>query len=100
MEMKYGKRKHICNFILKNGKEKSRCGLEFTSENRLKEHKRQAKHLLRQKRPKATGLVDHPPKKQLKIDEAFSMSQDQHSDTDDKESICKLCNFCYHSLLP
>ena len=38
MEMKYGKKKkkHICNLIMKNGKEKSRCGLEFTSENCLK----------------------------------------------------------------
>ena len=101
MEMKYReKKKHICDFIMKNGKEESRCGLEFTSENRLKEHKRQAKHLLRQKRRKATGLVELPPKKQLRIDAAFSVPQDQHSDTDDKDSVCKLCNFCYNSLAP
>ena len=85
---------------MKNGKEKSWCGLNFISENRLKEQKRQAKHLVQQKRPKATGLVEQPPKKQLRINEAFSMPQDPHSDKDDKDSICKLCNFCYHFFLP
>ena len=85
---------------MKNGKEKSRGGLEFISENRLKEHKRQTKHLVRQKRTKATGLVEQPPKKQLRINEAFTVPQDPHSNTDDKDSICKLCNFCYHFLLP
>ena len=79
------KKKHIYNFLMKNGKEKSRCGLEITSENRLKEHKRQTKQLVRQKRPKATGLVEQPPKKQLRIYEAFSVPQDPRSATDDKD---------------
>ena len=85
---------------MKNGKENSRCGLEFTSKNHLKEHKRQAKHPLPQKRPKATDLVELPPKKQLRIDEVFSVLQDQPSDRDGKDSTCKLCSFCYHSLVP
>ena len=60
---------------MKNGKEKSRCGLEFTSENSLKQRKWQAKYL-RQKRPKTTGLVELPLKKQLRVDEVFSVPQD------------------------
>ena len=48
-----------------NGKEKSCCGLEFTSENSLKEHKWQAKYL-RQKRPKTTGLVERSSLESMK----------------------------------
>ena len=59
---------------MKNGKKIS-LWVRVKSENRLKERKRQAKYL-RQKRPKATGLVELPLKKQLRIDEAFSVPQD------------------------
>ena len=90
------KKKHVRNFIIKiASNEKSRCGLNFTLEKKLKEHKRQQNHLKRKRKP-LPGAEVHQPK-QLRLEEVMVLNEERQQDTSLNEnesednSVCKLC---------
>lgn len=73
----------MCFLIVRDGQGKKRCGLQFPSENKLKEHKKLVGHLLRKRKAKDSNIAT--PMKQIRIEDvgAFQISRANTENNDD-----------------
>ncbi len=67
-------KEHHCHFIIKLGGNARRCGLTFSSKNKLAAHKQQANHMQRKRKSgdSSKGVTSAP--KQLRLEDTLILA--------------------------